>query len=223
MAPTTLTSRIARKGSNKPRLAKLVAREPARIPELFAGLESPKADLRYGCLKTLRLLSENSPERLYPYFGQLARLLDSPNTIFQWGAIIIIGNLAGVDSQGDIDKLLGRFLAPITGPIMITAANVIGAAAKIALAKPALADTIAREILKVEMATYKTTECRNIACGHAITAFNCFLPLVKDKAPITAFVQRQLTNTRNATRKKAERFLRKLGTARDGPLAGPAR
>jgi hypothetical protein len=47
-------------------------------------------------------------------------------------------------------RILDRYFAPISGPVMVTAANIIGGAVKIARAKPALTERIVSEILKVE-------------------------------------------------------------------------
>jgi hypothetical protein len=92
---------------------------------------------------------------------------------------------------------------------MIGAANAIAAAANIALAKPHLADRIVKEILKVERASYQRPECRNVAIGHAIQSFDRFFRHVGNTRPVLAFVKRQLDNSRPATRKKAERFLKR--------------
>ena len=92
---------------------------------------------------------------------------------------------------------------------MIGAANAIVAAANIALAKPHLADRIVKEILKVERASYRTPECHNVALGHAIKSFDRLFHHVKNRRPVLAFVTRQLDNPRPATRKKAERFLKR--------------
>jgi hypothetical protein len=75
--------------------------------------------------------------------------------------------------------------------------------------EPYLVDTIARHILEVERATYATPECRNVALGHAINSLDRLFPIIAGKRAIQLFVSRQMGNTRAATRKKAERFLRK--------------
>jgi hypothetical protein len=95
---------------------------------------------------------------------------------------------------------------------MIAVANVIGAAAEVGLARPDLAGRIAREILKVETACYQRPECRNVAIGHAITALHRFFPSITRKQPVMRFVYRQYDNPRPATRKKAEKFLKKWCT-----------
>ena len=46
------------------------------------------------------------------------------------------GNLSAVDSKNKIDALLDEYLQPISGPVLITAANTINGAGKVAQAKP---------------------------------------------------------------------------------------
>jgi hypothetical protein len=181
---------------------------PNRLEALLEGLNAPSARVKYGSLKALRLMSEQVPESLYPRFDFFVGLLDSDNALMRWGSTRILGNLAAADREDKLEKTLGKFLAPVLGHELIGAANAIGAAAKIALGKPHLAERIAKQILAVERASYATAECRNVAIGHAIKSFDQFFPLVKNKRPVLEFVKRQLANTRPATRKKAERFLK---------------
>ena len=52
----------------------------------------------------------------------------------------VLGNLAAVDTVGKFEGILTRYLAPIRGPVMITASNTCKGAAEVGLAKPALTD-----------------------------------------------------------------------------------
>jgi hypothetical protein len=114
-----------------------------------------------------------------------------------------------VDSEKKFEKIFKKYFSSISGPVMITAANVIKSASKIALAKPELTERITMEILKVEKAKYETEECRNVAIGHSIESFAKFFDQIKDKQLVVIFVNKQTKNTRNAVRKKAEKFLKK--------------
>lgn len=177
-----------------------------QVDELCDGLASPQARTKYGSAKQLCRLSEQDPGLLYPRFDFFAHLMEGETRILRWNSSRILGHLASVDSEGRIDKLLNRFLAPIAGNELIAAANAIQGAADIAVAKPHLADRIAREIVKVSHAHYATPECRNVASGHAIQALDRFFEHIQKKAPVLAFVESQLKNPRPATRKKAEKF-----------------
>jgi len=63
--------------------------------------------------------------------------------------------------------------------------------------------------LKIEHYNYETDECRNIALGKVILAIGSYFDRLKDKKIVIEFVEQQTKNTRNATKKKAEKFLRK--------------
>jgi hypothetical protein len=180
-----------------------------RLAVGWAGLDAPAARVKYSSLKGLRRLSQEAPQSLYPDFEKFVRLLDHPNSIFRWNAAHILANLARVDRSHKLAPLLGRFLKPIRGPQMIGAANVIQAAAVIAAAQPRLADKLAAGILTVGQAKYETEECRNVAIGHAIQSLDRFFESIPRQRAVLGFVRRQLGNPRPATRRKAERFLKK--------------
>ena len=182
---------------------------PEQIDEFFEGLQSKTARVRYGSAKALRMASEQAPDLLYPRWDSLVCLLEHDNAFLRWGATQILGNLAGADRTDRFELVFDRFFAPISGPEMIGAANGMVAGAAIAVAKPHLADRIVKQILKVERASYRTPECRNVAMGHAIKSFDTFLDHVGNRRPVLAFVTRQLDNPRPATRKKAEKFLKR--------------
>jgi len=197
--------------------------EQDRLAVDWAGLDAPAARVKYGCLKDLRRLSEEAPQLLYADFDRFVRLLDHPNSIFRWNAVHILANLARVDRSRKLAPLLDRLLQPIRGPQMIAAANVIQAAAVIAAAQPQLADKLAAGILAVSRAKYETEECRNVGIGHAIQSLGRFPENIRRKAAVEAFVRRQLDNPRPATRRKAEKFLKKWGVAEKNESAGARR
>lgn len=209
MPASELLQEIAKKEIAKERIVDKVINNPELLPVLFEGLNSNKASIKYGCEKILRLLSEKKPQLLYPHFNLFVKLLDSEDNFLKWGSIITIANLTNVDSENKFEKIFDKYFAPIPGPELIPAGNVIGNSYKITLAKPQLSDRIAKEILKVEKAKYQTNECRNVALGHAINSYMKFFDQIKDKEPVVKLIKTQLENTRNATRKKAEKFVKK--------------
>jgi len=204
--PLALVDRAA---FNPRQLAAETLRESGLLSDLITGLSAEKAPTRFSCAKALLLLSEERPELLYPHFDFFASRLRHPNKIFQWNASLVLANLAGIDVEDRFAAFFDQYFSPIPGPVMITAATAIKGGARIARAKPLLADRIATELLKVAKARYATPECRNIAIGHALSALGEFLHLLRDPAPTLQFARRQLQNSRPATRKKAELLLRR--------------
>lgn len=208
-ATNPLHAEIAGQAADLEAIAERIGTQIDSLPEVFAGLDSEKPRIRYGCLKVLQIIGEKQPGVLYPSFDRLVDLLNSEKTIIKWGAIIIIGNLAAVDSDNKIESVLDRYLRPISGPVMITAANIIRGAGKIALAKPHLADKIVRSLLQVESANYQTLECRNVALGHAVLSLDLFFDRIGDPRPVIDFIERQRHNARNAVQRKAVAFLKR--------------
>jgi hypothetical protein len=211
MGESPLLEQIGQKGSDKERIAERVIGEPGLLKTVIEGLSARPAAIKYGCSKVLRIISQKQPEVLYPSFNFFVKRLDIDNTFLKCDAILILANLASVDSDGKFEVIFDRYFAPIKGPTLIVAANIIGSAAKIALSIPALTDRIAAELLKVENAKYQTDECRNIALGQAIDAFGEFFEQIGDKERVKRLVKKQLANTRKSTAKKAAQFLKKHG------------
>ncbi len=211
MPAVRLLQRIARRDSDKTRIACEVASSPKDIQTVLDGLNAPDARTRFGCSKVLRLASEQKPDALYPWMDFFIRQLDNENTFLRMDAARAVASLTAVDSRGTFEGILEKYFSPISGPALIPAANVIGSAVRIVQAKPRLSGRVVAEILKVEDAEYATEECRNVAFGHAIRSLDAVFDRIDDRAPVIEFVRRQLGNTRPATRKKAAAFLRKHG------------
>lgn len=150
-------------------------------------------------------ISEKDPAALSPFFDGFSRLLKSENSIVKWSAQRILANLACVGGRGRLARILEEYLAPIRGPVMITAVNAILGGAKIAAAQRELAPRIASAILGVEKARYKTPGCRNVAIGHAIAAFGAMGEEVRRSKRVIAFVKRQAKTAAPALERKRKR------------------
>jgi hypothetical protein len=172
-------------------------------------LSSADPKIKYCCAKNLIAIAKENPARLYPNIDTFVKLLDSENNVLKWTAIIIIGNMARVDKEKKVDRLTGRLVDFLNAGKLITANNATMALAAIAVAKPQYQKRITEELLKVEHYDYDTDECRNIAIGKVIESIGSYSNQLKDKKAVIEFARRQTKNTRNATKKKAERFLKR--------------
>ena len=209
MPESGLLAKIDSKQIDRNTLAEEVMKKPSQLEEIFRGLNSGNANIKYGSEKVLRIISDKNPALLYPHVNFFINNLESENRFFRLGAIYTLANLASVDSENKIDGLFDRYFSPISGPMLTAAANTIVGGAKIALAKPLLMERVVQEILKVENARYKTDDCQNIAIGKAIESFDQFFTGITNKKSVIMFIRKQLGNPRSATQKKAERFIKK--------------
>jgi len=190
-----------------------VIKNPSLLPEILNGISSENPRVKFKSAKTLRFMSEKNPEMLYTEMDFFSRLLDSENNIIKWIAIDVIGNLTSIDSENKFDKIFNKYFGLLSDKSMITVGHVIDNSGKIAKAKPYLTEKITSELLKIEKIPTKphlTLECKNILLGKTIQAFNMYFVQITDKSSIVSFVKRQIKNTRNATKAKAERFLKRF-------------
>jgi hypothetical protein len=218
-----IVAAIAKKGADLASIAAQVTSRPETISDLVEGLGARTPNVKYGCEKVLRRVSDSRPDLVIPHFDAFVKLLRSDNNFLKWGAIITLANLAPADRDRRLDQIFAQYFAPVTGPELVTAANTIASAPKIARAKPELTQRIVKQILKVETASFvdhgaPSPECRNVACGQAIAAFDAMFDQISRPGPVLEFVKRQLGSTRPAVRKSAEKFL-----GRHAPPAGRPR
>lgn len=209
---TELLKKLLDKSLTKEELLKRVRQDFDLLPILLDGLHSSKAAIRYGCAKVLMDLSEENPEKLYPYMASFIDLLDSKYRILTWNALAIIANLTKVDTEKKFDAVFAKYYSFIKDEYMVTVANVVGNSSKIALAKPYLIPKITDELLKVEdisMTPHLTKECKRVIAQKTIESIDSFFEEIEDKERVISFVKRHLNSPRETLRKAAENFLKK--------------
>ncbi|MEW6251099.1 MAG: hypothetical protein AB1716_10665, partial [Planctomycetota bacterium] len=163
--------------------------------------------------KALCATAQKDPARVCPHFDQIAALLATDNKIVLWNTLQLLGLLAPVDADRKLDAHLDAYLTFITGGELISAANAIQGAGRIAQARPDLLDRIIPAVLAVERATYKTPECRNVAIGRALEVLEAVGPSACRRPDVAVFIRRQQTNTRAAVARRAQRLAADLPQA----------
>lgn len=210
-----IIQRLAEKRITKEELLKEAEADPGMVPRLVEGLSSQKPAIRYGCSRVLMDLSALHPEWLYPHWDAFVDLLGGKYRPLTWGAVATIANLTGVDAGGRFEAAFERYYSLMGDGYLVTAANVVGSSAKIAMAKPHLADRIAERLLAVEgieAAPHMTEECKRVVAEHAVAALRSFYDLLSPrmKEGVIAFMKRQRTSSRKSLAEAAEEFLARV-------------
>ena len=208
-----LLNQIADKTLSKEDVFEKIEHDFTLIPIILNGTTSAKANVRYTCTKVLIKLSEKHSENIYPYITQVFALLKSNYRIIKWNGLQLISNLASVDKNNVFDDNFDDYFNLLNDGYMVTVANVATFSSKIALAKPYLADRIAKELLKVEnvpLTPHLTEECRRVIAEKTIASFGSMFNLLEEKLKnqVIDFVKRQLDSPRVSLRKEAEEFLK---------------
>jgi hypothetical protein len=178
---------------------------------VFEELASKDPKVKYSAAKTLLARAMEDPGSLYPHAGFFVRLMDSDNNVLKWTAIDVIGSLAGADRDGRIAGNAGRLVSFLSAGKLIAANHAIGALASFARVYPDQRPGITRELMDVESHTYDTDECRNIALGNVIVAIASYFGSIEDRKAVLEFAKRHSSNSRRATAKKMQAFLKKYG------------
>ncbi len=184
------------------------------LNSLFQIVLTETSSIKYVCTKIIRMVSEQKPELIYPYFEDIFKWLHHKNSFIKWDGILILANLSAVDHEDKFGEIYQDYFALIQDPQMITAANVIGNAWKIVLAKPELESYITRRLLEVPKIIYMnkgepSPECNCIVCGQVLECFDHYFDFSGNQAAMIHFAEEQLGSHRKAVAIKAEEFLRR--------------
>ena len=218
MSPSTkamengLLEKLADKSLTAKELFRMVEQDFSLLPEIFIGVSSSKASIRYGCAKILMDLSETHPEKLYPHMDFFISLLDSKYRILTWNAMAIIANLTRVGKDKKFDAVFDKYYSFLNDEYMVTVASVVGHSGKIASAKPYLADKITDRLLKIDdllTTPHLTEECKRVIAEKTIDTFGMFFDKIKQKRRVISFVEKYTSSPRKTLRKTAENFLKK--------------
>jgi len=207
-----LIQKLAERSITKEELLERVKRGFSLIPDLLRGVDSSRAGVRYGCAKVLMDLSEEHPEKLYPYMDCFIALLDSRYRILIWNAMAIVANLARVDEDKKFDTVFPKYYSFLDDDYLVTVVNLVSNSSKIALAKPYLIPRVTDELLRVEglkLTPHLTEECKRVIAEKTIETFGQFFDKIEQKGKVISFVERQLNSPRVALKTEAENFLKK--------------
>ena len=189
-------------------IAEKAVKNPQLISILLNMVYSDITRVKFRSMKVLNIISGKNPEILYPDVDFFIKLLDNSNKVIMWNAMDILANLSAVDSQEKIEDIFEKFYGFLSDESMVTAGHVVDNSWKIARAKPKYQKKITDNLLELENIP-RDQECRSILLGKAVLSFDKYFDEIQDKEDVISLVKRQLDSPRNATKVKAERFLKK--------------
>lgn len=183
-------------------MVEVLKEEPVRMKDLIEKIKTDKGSGKFFMEKSIRLLSEKEPRLVYPYFSEIAKLIQSPNNFIKWGAIITISNLIEVDEEHQFEPLFEEYFSLINDDSMITAGNVASNAWKFIVKNPKWDREITERLLKVKDNTYlykgePSPECKNIMKGHVLGCFDKYYEFSTLQEKIIAFAKAKGTIREN--------------------------
>ena len=186
------------------------------LESFFSIVQTEHSPVRYNCTKAIRILSEQQPRIVYSYFDEIASWLHDANSFVKWDGILILANLAAVDTENHFSRLYEEYFALLRCPQMITAANVAGNAWKIVQARPEWEPDITKRLLEVPHIVYlhhgePSPEFTRVLCGHVLDCFDHYFDESNHQADMLRFAQSLLDCPRKAVARRAALFLHQYG------------
>ena len=182
-----------------------VSKEPkAYLPVLLKGLRSDVARVRNGCAELVSLLSEHSPELLYPHVELFMVNLDSKEKILKWEAVCTLGNLASVDRGRKIIPAIDRIARNLGDESIVLQVHSVRALGKIARANPDKAPAILDALLG------STRFFPGNCVGFVVEAMEYFLGQDALVPRIREFVEGQTHSEVGVVAGKARRMLKRI-------------
>lgn len=178
------------------------------IGELLDGLTSINEEYRFNCSKVMNIIEQKQPELIYPYWDNLAALLDSDNSYHRMSGVNHISHLIAVDKENKFDNIFGKYYRMLDDQSVIVAIYVAQASGRIALAKPALQKGITDILIAVEK-THHLPGRKELVKAGIIESFDQYMKDYPDKSPIFAWVQKQIESESPKTRNLAKSFISK--------------
>jgi hypothetical protein len=175
---------------------------------LLEGLTAKDENYRYNCSRVLHRLVDQRPELVYPYWDQLAALLDSPNSFQRASALWAIAGLAVADQEGKFERILTRYLALFDDESVMVARYFTQSITRITQAKPALKEQIIAHLLQVDN-THHTQGRKDLIKADLIVVFDELFDQLQEKDRILGLVEAQLESSSPKARKAAKDFLKK--------------
>jgi hypothetical protein len=180
------------------------------LQQLFLGLTSKNDVLRYNCFKVLQEVSARNPASLYPRWGDLLPLLDSPNAYHRSVAVRLLANLSHSDADRRFAPILDRYFGLLDDEKILTARYLVAAVPTIVEAYPDLIPLATAKLLAVD-GTHHPQGRKDLLKGDIVEAFDALFVQVPDRERVISFVRAQLKSSSPRTRKAARTFLERHG------------
>jgi len=191
-------------------ISQIVMGEPELLDTIFNEVSSKTARVKFRCAKILNLISAIQPELLISHWNFFINLLDSDNKIILWNALDVIANLTKQDPERKFDQIYQHYFKFLEDDSMVTAAHVIENSTVIISNRPDLQDEITKKLLKIRDIP-RTEDCHDILSGKALQTMDSYYDNIDDEKAVIEFALKTKESKRNATRVKAEKFLKKHG------------
>lgn len=200
---------------NKADFTLLVKKEPDILQILIDIEKSEPSAIKFTAEKTVRNLSENNPELFVGMEDKVFSLLKSENTFIRLGNIITCSNLAPIGTEKISELFKEVYISFLYSKNIAEFGNAVKGIPKIISSFPLLEKKLIQPLFEADQRVFihkgkPSPECSNVAAGKVIDVFAKISNNLSYREEMLGFAKRNLNNTRNSTKRKAEKLVKKL-------------
>lgn len=200
---------------NKVDFTLLIKEEPDILQSLIDIEKSEPSAIKFTAEKAVRNLSENNPELFIGMEDKIFSLLKSENTFIRLGNIITCSNLAVIGTEKMFELFKDVYIPFLYSKNIAEFGNAVKGIPKIISALPLLEDDLIEPLFEADQRVFihkgkPSPECSNVAAGKVIDVFVKISNNSLYREEMLDFAKRNLTNTRNSTKRKAEKLIKCL-------------
>lgn len=200
---------------NKADFTLLVQKEPDILKSLIEIESTEPSAVKFAAEKAVRSISESNPELFEGIETEIFSLLKSENTFIRLGNIITCANLAVLSSDKTLELLKKEYIPFLYSANIAEFGNAVKGIPKIISVFPSLEEKLIPPLFEINERVFvhkgkPSDECRNVASGKVMEVFEKIGKNSPYQQDMLNFAENNLTNTRNSTKRKAEKIVKKL-------------
>ena len=176
----------------------------AYVPQILDGLRTCSGKPQSGCAELASRLSEVRPDLLWPERELFATNVHAKAPVVRWEAACVIGNLAAVDTDGDLRPQIEELELLLTEKSIVLQGHAVHALAKMARAYPDEAPGILDNLIAAE------DRFPGSRVGILVESMSAFDADSELRSRARAFAERYLDSDVKAVATKARRAVKRL-------------
>jgi len=173
-------------------------------------IESDDIRVYYHCFYVVEQASQAEPALFYPYWDDVAALLNHTNSYHRDFALILLANLAAVDSFDRIAQLLPAYLARLNDDKLMTARCCVRNSAKIIRHKPALKEQVLTRLLSLDSPGPFPHKQQELLKADVLAVIAATYPVKPIPDREASFIRSAAGSSSPTTRKRAKELLKQF-------------
>lgn len=200
---------------NKADFTLLAQKEPDILKSLIDIESTEPSTVKFAAEKAVRSISESNPKIFEGMEAEIFSLLKSENTFIRLGNIVTCANLAVLSSDKILELLREDYIPFLYSANIAEFGNAVKGIPKIISVFPSLEEKLIPPLFEISERVFihkgkHSDECRNVAAGKVMEVFEKIGKNSPYRQEMLNFAENNLTNTRNSTKRKAEKLVKKL-------------